>query len=320
MTTIAVLEPQSLLGQEVREGLERLPVAPTEVRLLTRDEEAVGTVSEVLGAAALVRGREQGCLEGVDLVFACGEPGYESAFADDLPESASLVLVGAAVPAATAAPYVAGVSGDGPAGGVWSSPHAAVVLLALLLAPLADLGLEEAVAHVTLPGSTRGKKGIDEILDQVRAILTFSGEKHEEVFGAQIAFNLLPSEQPEAVLLDQLDAVLAGASGGKETPSVSLRLSHAGVFHSLGAQVRIRLGRRTTPEELRDLLTSRPLIESAEDPGRLGPIDVAGRSEVLLGPIDPDGDDGRTWWVTAVMDNLTRGGAWNALDVAGSLL
>ena len=321
MTAIAILEPQSLLGQEVRQGLDRLPSTPSVVRLLTREPEAAGTVTEVQGAAALLQTREDGCLDNIDLIFACGEPGDEETFARDLPDDATLILVGTAVSPATAAPLVAGVSGSADSSGsVISSPHPVVVLLAHLLAPLGAYALEEASACVTLPASAHGKVGIDEILDQVRSILTFSGERHEEVHGAQIAFNLLPSAQSEGLILEQLAAVLSEAGGSEAAPRISLRLSQAGIFHGLTAQLRVHLGRETNREEVREALENPPLVVSAEDPELLGPVDAAGREEVLLGRIDPAGDNGRSWWITAVMDNLTRGGGLNALELAEPIL
>lgn len=320
MTTIAILEPQSLLGQEVRENLGVLSVPPTEVRLLTRDPEAVGTVTEVGGTAALVQAREEGCLNGVDLVFACGEPGDEAAFTEDVPEGATLMLVGAGVPSAAAEPLVAGVSEIlGVAGTVWASPHPAVVLLAHLLAPLEALGLEEASAQVTLPGSIRGKEAMDEIVEQVRSILSFSGEKTEDVYGAQIAFNLLPSTFPEGILLDQLGRVLDDAGDGSP-PRLSLRLCQAGIFHCVTAQVLVRLAREASPSGLREALESQSNVSSADDADLMGPIDAAGSGDVLVGRIDPADDTGRLWWITAVMDNLTRGGALNALALAESIL
>ncbi len=55
--------------------------------------------------------------------------------------------------------------------------------------------------------------------------------------------------------------------------------------------------------------------------GRLaGPIAAAGSNRVLLGPVAAaDGRPGR-YWLRAVMDNLTRGGAVNALEIAAAVL
>jgi aspartate-semialdehyde dehydrogenase len=320
MTRVAILEPQSLLGTEVRDSLRALPTPLTEVRLLTRDLDSEGLLTEVQGSAAVVQTRRPGCLDGMDLVFACGEPGDEEAFAEDMPEGATLLLVGAGVPPASAEPLVAGVSVPATeAGGVLASPHPAVVLLAHVLAPLRELDLEEATAHVTLPGSLRGKVGMDEILEQVKSILSFSGETFEDVYGTQIAFNLIPSTLPASVLLDQLGRVL---TRGHDSPAplLSLRLSQAGVFHGVTAQILVRLKGATSAAGLRETLESQTFVSSADEPDLLGPKDVAGGDDVLLGRIDPADDTGRRWWITAVMDNLTRGGALNALGVAESIL
>ena len=73
-------------------------------------------------------------------------------------------------------------------------------------------------------------------------------------------------------------------------------------------------------QELREALENLPFVASADDVDLVGPIDVAGRDEILLGRIDPSNDDGRSWWITAVMDNLTRGGGLNALELADPIL
>jgi aspartate-semialdehyde dehydrogenase len=51
-----------------------------------------------------------------------------------------------------------------------------------------------------------------------------------------------------------------------------------------------------------------------------GPIDVAGRDEILVAPARSDPERPDAWWLWAVMDNLTLGGATNAARLARELL
>ena len=63
------------------------------------------------------------------------------------------------------------------------------------------------------------------------------------------------------------------------------------------------------------------MIERFDDGEQTGPnpIAAAGSKQVLLGAIEPAGPPGR-YWLRAVMDNLTRGGAVNALEIAAAVL
>ena len=47
-----------------------------------------------------------------------------------------------------------------------------------------------------------------------------------------------------------------------------------------------------------------------------GPVDAAAREEVVVGSVRPDAGAPGGYWIWAVMDNLTRGGALNAVEVA----
>jgi aspartate-semialdehyde dehydrogenase len=67
-------------------------------------------------------------------------------------------------------------------------------------------------------------------------------------------------------------------------------------------------------QAIRKALAGNPHIETAEDPKHLGPIDSAASDKVLVGAIRKAPDRG--FWLWAVMDNLTRGGALNALEIA----
>ncbi len=66
----------------------------------------------------------------------------------------------------------------------------------------------------------------------------------------------------------------------------------------------------------RKALTASPFVEAAEDPRHLGPVDAAASDKVLLGATRKD-EDGI--WIWAAMDNLTRGGAINALEIAAAV-
>ena len=77
----------------------------------------------------------------------------------------------------------------------------------------------------------------------------------------------------------------------------------------------IAMTRRTpTP-----VFAAHPLLEQADKPRHLGPVDAAASDKVLLGAVRKDEATGG-FWLWAAMDNLTRGGALNAIEIAEAVV
>lgn len=312
---IAIVNPISLLGQELREGLERHAALSSEVRLLTTDPEAVGTVTEVAGAAALVEAYEPDSLHGIELVFVCDWSAHlEGLLADRSPETTVVVVAPEQDPPAGVV-VVGGINLDlAQPGGVLISPHPSVVAVAHLILPLSGFGVQEVVAHVVQPASTKGQEGLDELFEQTRSILSFAEQIPREVFGGQQAFNLLPLDLSTEQLVSQLHSLLG------EEQNLALKIVQGGVFHSLSASVFASLARDPGMDGLQDAYDDYPQIDRVAEPDLLGPIEAAAREEILVGSIEPAPGIPGAYWIWGVMDNLTRGGASNALEVAAAAL
>ncbi len=317
MTTLAIVHPINLLGKELRETLGRGTAGPSwqEVRLVSTIDEEVGTLTEIGGAAALVQRYEPGSLDGVAAAFFCGPIAANRGILAELPADVTGVVLSPDAGAADGHPVVAGINAR-PAGGahggpsVLLSPHPAAVLLAHLLRPLASLEVEEAVATVILPASIRDEAGVEELFEQTRQIVAMAPRRRSKVFGAQLAFNLLPAasqEESVASIAAALAVVLPSP------PPVSVQLVQGGIFHCLTLSLYLRCGTKLSAPAVRKAVAASPYIELAEDARHLGPIDAASSDKVLLGAA---GKDERGVWLWAAMDNLTRGGALNALEIA----
>jgi aspartate-semialdehyde dehydrogenase len=188
-----------------------------------------------------------------------------------------------------------------------------VVLLAYLLHPLGGFSPEESVATVIQPASTRDDAGIEELFENTRQIVAMTRRTATPVFGTQLAFNILPSPLPADAIASQLHAVLNGP------PPVSLQILQGGVFHSVSASLYVRCAADPSPQAVRKALAASPILEAADKPRLLGPVDAAASDKVLFGAVRKDEAQGG-FWVWAVMDNLTRGGALNAIEIAESLV
>jgi aspartate-semialdehyde dehydrogenase len=312
---IAIVEPTTLLGREVKETLEGRPGLAADLRLLTTREEEYGTLTEIAGAAALVAHATPETVADLDLLLVCGELSAIRPLLDALPAGATVVLLSPDATLADGVPVVAGVNpGELERGTVLLSPHPAAVLLAHLLHPLAGLGLEQAVATVIQPTSMYGDPGIDELLEQTRRILAMAGPPSGGPFGGQLAFNVLPGATAGESVAGQAAATLDFRG------PLAVEVLQGAVFHGMAASLWVEVEGATEPEALEDALLSSAWIERSDTPESLGPVAAAAEAHILLGSVRADAARPGGFWIRAVMDNLTRGGALNAVEIATAVL
>ncbi len=317
MRTLAVVHPTSLIAKELRERLEARPALCRELRLLSAEEEEIGTLTESVGAAAFVGRIEPESFDGVDLAFFCGTIEHDretlARLARSHPAIPAILLSRGAGPE-DGLPAVAGVR-DAARLGVERlvSPHPAAVAAALLLDPLAPLAPRRAVATVIQPVSSEGEPGMDELFEQTRGILAFAGKPKGMLFPAQIAFNVVPAAAETAGV-----AELARAALGADYP-LAIEVLQGGIFHAVSVSLYVELGESPAPAELRKRIARSAAVTAVRHPERLGPVAAAGEETLQLGAVRAAGGAG-AYWIWATMDNLVRGGAANAVALAESLL
>ncbi len=312
MSGIAIVHPTNLLGKELTETIEGRAKQWREVRLLSTLEDEVGGLTDLGGAAALVSRYEPESLHGISTVYFCGPIKANRPLFPDLPPGATGVVLSPDATPEDGIPVVAGVNTEAARPGqTLVSPHPAVVLLSHLLHPLRDLQPESVVATVVQPASLHDKEGLDELFEQTRHIVALVPQRPSPVFGTQLAFNLIPGTIDAAPLSEMLQTVLGGPL------PVSLQLVQGGIFHSVTASLYVRFGKNVTVQGIRKALGTSPYLELAERPKHLGPVEVAASDKVIAGTIRKDHLGG--FWLWAVMDNLTRGGALNALETVEAI-
>lgn len=312
MSRVGILESSGLLGKELRERLESRPELATGVRLLTQREEEVGILTEVAGAAAVVEAFALEDLEQLDLLFFCEPREAELGVLDRLPPSLDVIVVSPSVAIPGGHPVVADDETEVERG-LLVSPHAAVVGLAHLLRPLAALGLEEAVATLLLPVSIYDQEALEEVFAQTRALLEFKRPTAGRRFSQQLTFNVLPGPPDEAVIVEQLGALLPGS------PRVAVHSLQAGVFHGLSLSVFCQLGADVGADDVTTALSGHEQLELAESPETVGPVAAATGETILVGEVRSASGRPGAFWLWAALDNLTRGGALNAIEIAARL-
>ncbi|HLF55406.1 MAG TPA: hypothetical protein VI942_01035 [Thermoanaerobaculia bacterium] len=307
----ALVHPNTLVGKEVRQQLEARAATFDDVRLLSTIEGEIGAVTEYAGAAAFVGRADAEGLDSVDLAFFCGALEADRAALAHLPAEARAILLSPGATTEDAPPAVAGIARAARAGQRrLTSPHPAAVALALLVAPLERFRPRRVVATVALPVTAESDTALDDLFEESRRILTFQSPPPSVRSRGQRAFNLLPVEPADDRIESQVGAVL-----GHELP-VGIQLVRAGVFHGMVAQVWIDLEERPDPAELRKTLAG-GAVELARKPGAVGPVAVAGNERLVVGSVRSAAGSYGVW---AAMDNLVRGAALNAVELAEEML
>jgi len=193
------------------------------------------------------------------------------------------------------------------------SPQPGAILLAHVLHPLQQLGLRRAEATLLQPVSVFPGEALDQLFEQARNLLTFQPVGESAHWQRQLAFNLLPTDVAGDALREQVEAVLGDGA------AITAQVLQAGVFHSFAGSLHVTLEPDPGLERIREAYAERPGLRWAEEEP-LGPVDAAAAEDVLIGHVRSDRGRGGSYWLWAVMDNLTRGGASNAIALAEAVL
>jgi aspartate-semialdehyde dehydrogenase len=211
--------------------------------------------------------------------------------------------------------------------GIIANPNCSTIQMLVALKPIYDaVGIKRIVVSTYQSVSGTGQKGIEELSDQTRAL--FNGQEAVlKVYPHRIAFNCLPHID---VFLDN-DYTKEEMKMVNETQKifddpnikVSATCVRVPVFYSHSEAIWIETGRPIKPEAARELLTRAPGILVQDDPkSNLYPLAsiAAAREEVFVGRIRADisSENGLVMWV--VSDNLKKGAATNAVQIAELLI
>ncbi len=328
---VAVLGATGLVGRTLLQVLEQRGFPAAEVIPLA-SERSAGQPLAFAGGRVEVRLAEPEAFDGVDLLLASAGGAVSRAL---LPEAARRGAVSidntSAFRMAEDVPLV--VPEVNPhriaeyrSRGIVANPNCSTIQLVVALEPLrAAFGLRRVIVSTYQSVSGAGHRAVDEMRGETRAAL--GGEAFERrVFPAQIAFNALP----------HIDAFLDSGDTREEwkmrveTPKiletpVELHATCVRVPVSAGHSeaVWIETERPVDPAAARAALAAAPGVEVVDDPARLAyptAIDAAQRDEVLVGRIrrDPTVENGLAFWVVA--DNLRKGAATNAVQIAEGLV
>lgn len=213
--------------------------------------------------------------------------------------------------------------------GIISSPNCTTIGLVMALKPILDLSPMTKVTVTTLQAvSGTGKEGIEELESQIHAWAAGErGELKHEVYKRQIAFNVLPYAEtflPNGYTTEEmkLSAETRKILGLADLP-ITMTCTRVPVLVGHSESVLIETEQKITPQEAREALDRFPGVRVVDDPANFGfptAQDVAGTDETLVGRIREDLTSPTGLWLWVVSDNLRKGAATNAVQIAEKLV
>jgi aspartate-semialdehyde dehydrogenase len=211
--------------------------------------------------------------------------------------------------------------------GIIANPNCSTIQMVVALKPIHDVArIKRIVVSTYQAVSGTGKKAIDELDAQTRAIMA-GQEPVVAVYPHRIAFNCLPQidvfldngyTKEEMKMVNETKKIM-----NDPTIAVTATTVRVPVFFAHSESVNIETEKKITPAQVRELLSRAPGVTVVDDPSqRLYPmaIHAAGKDNTYVGRIREDESipNGINMWV--VSDNLRKGAALNAVQIAEILI
>ena len=207
-----------------------------------------------------------------------------------------------------------------------SNPNCSTAQMVVALKPLHDRArIKRVVVSTYQATSGAGKEGVDELWDQTKSIYNPTDEVPPKKFQKQIAFNVIP----------HIDVFMEDGSTKEEwkmvvetkkivDPSIKVTATcvRVPVFVGHAESVNIEFEEFLDEDEARDILREAPgimVVDKREDGGYVTPVECVGDFATFISRIRQDStiENGINLW--CVSDNLRKGAALNAVQIAETL-
>ncbi len=209
--------------------------------------------------------------------------------------------------------------------GIVANPNCSTMQMVVALKPILDaVGIERLVVSTYQSVSGTGQRAVEELHDQTNAMIEAEEMPPPSVYPHQIAFNVVPQVESfkdgddytteERKMMRETRKIL-----GAQELGISATCARVPVYTGHSESVNVQTREPLSPEACRELLSRAPGVTVVDDPANaLYPlaIDAAGRDDVLVGRIRADESAERCLNLWIVGDNLRKGAATNAVQVA----
>ncbi len=210
--------------------------------------------------------------------------------------------------------------------GIIANPNCSTIQMVIVLKPIHDAARIKRVVVTTFQSvSGTGKKAMEELMQQTVDLLNFR-QVQTTVYPHQIAFNCIPHidtlfengyTKEEMKMVNETRKIL-----GEDSIRITATAVRVPVFRCHSESLNIETEKKITADEVRALLSSAPGIVIYDAPHKNVyplPVDVADKDETYVGRIREDEsiENGINMWIVA--DNLRKGAALNAVQIAEKL-
>ena len=207
-----------------------------------------------------------------------------------------------------------------------ANPNCSTAQMVVALKPLHDRATIKRVVVSTYQSvSGAGKEGMDELWDQTKAIYNPTEEIAPKKFQKQIAFNVIPhidvfmedgSTKEEWKMVAETKKIVDAAI------KVTATCVRVPVFVGHAEAINLEFEEHLDEDEARDILRAAPglmVVDKREDGGYVTPVECVGDFATFISRIRQDStiDNGLNLW--CVSDNLRKGAALNAVQIAETL-
>ena len=210
--------------------------------------------------------------------------------------------------------------------GIIANPNCSTIQMVVALKPLHDKARIKRIVVTTFQSvSGTGKDAMDELMAECQDLLSFKSAS-PKVYPYQIAFNCLPQIDdflPSGYTKEEMKMVHETRKiMGDQSIHVTATTVRVPVYVGHSEAVNIETERKLSANEARAILSTAPGVLLYDDPAHKiypMPLEVAGKDEVYVGRVREDESiaNGLNLWVVA--DNLRKGAALNAVQIAEHL-
>ena len=207
-----------------------------------------------------------------------------------------------------------------------ANANCSVIPIVVALKPLHDLySVKRIVASTYQSVSGAGKEAMDELISQTKDFLD-DKEINSKNFTKQIAFNAIPhidtflengSTKEEQKNHDEIKKIL------DKKINVTSTCVRIPVLVSHSISINVEFNKKYNLDEIRNVLSSSPgckVIDKKIDGGYITPVEAENKYETFISRIREDNSQPNTINMWIVSDNLLKGAALNAVEIAESLL
>jgi aspartate-semialdehyde dehydrogenase len=211
--------------------------------------------------------------------------------------------------------------------GIIANPNCSTIQMVVVLKPIHDAAKIKRVVVTTFQAvSGTGQKAIDELMRQTTDLLNFR-EVQCTVYPYQIAFNVLPHidkfldngyTKEEMKMVNETKKIM-----GDNSIRLTATTVRVPVFRGHSESLNIETEKKLTPNDVRAVLAKAPGVIVYDAPEKNIypiPLNAAGKDETYVGRIREDEsiEHGINMWIVA--DNLRKGAALNAVQIAEKLI